>query len=133
MLRQKHSARPFFVFFLTSLKSFCELLWLLLLCVFALQGVKEERREPAFSYKAGWLKKDAGRLLSSFKDCYVHVEKTELVLYDNEVHELCFPTNAASLFWQSYLMTVFKINSYEQLSSKWIKVIESNIKVNDLL
>lgn len=44
-----------------------------------------------FLDKAGWLKKDTGRLLASFKDRYIQVEKTEVVVYENEVHYLCFP------------------------------------------
>lgn len=31
------------------------------------------------------MKKDTGRLLTSYKDRYIHVEKTELVIYENEV------------------------------------------------
>lgn len=52
-------------------------------------GVKERCKEPAHWYKAGWLKKDTGRLLPNYKDCYVHVEKTELVVYENEEIQTC--------------------------------------------
>lgn len=52
------------------------------------QGVKEEpaqRTEPKFLGKAGWVKKAPGRMLASYKDRYIHVEKTEMVVYENEV------------------------------------------------
>lgn len=55
-----------------------------------LQEAKEGCKKPEVCYKAGWLKKDTGRLLSSYKDCYVHVEKTELVVYESEVKSPCF-------------------------------------------
>lgn len=53
----------------------------------SLQGAKEDTaqcKEPV--NKAGWLKKDTGRLLSSYKDRYIRVEKTEVLVYENEVH-----------------------------------------------
>lgn len=43
-------------------------------------------KEPKFLGKAGWVKKAPGRLLASYKDRYIHVEKTEIVVYENEVH-----------------------------------------------
>uniref|UniRef100_A0A3Q0QVW7 Pleckstrin homology domain containing, family O member 2 n=1 Tax=Amphilophus citrinellus TaxID=61819 RepID=A0A3Q0QVW7_AMPCI len=39
--------------------------------------------------KAGWLKKAPGRLLASYKDRYIHVEKTEIVVYENEELQNC--------------------------------------------
>ncbi|XP_029000913.1 pleckstrin homology domain-containing family O member 2 [Betta splendens] len=50
-------------------------------------GVKEDlaqSQEPKFLAKAGWLRKAQGRLLTSYKERFVHVERTELVVYDNE-------------------------------------------------
>uniref|UniRef100_A0A3Q1EMH5 Pleckstrin homology domain-containing family O member 2-like n=1 Tax=Acanthochromis polyacanthus TaxID=80966 RepID=A0A3Q1EMH5_9TELE len=50
-------------------------------------GVKEDsaqKKEPKFLGKAGWLKKAPGRLLASYKDRYIHVEKTEVVVYETE-------------------------------------------------
>ncbi|XP_008300294.1 pleckstrin homology domain-containing family O member 2 isoform X2 [Stegastes partitus] len=55
-------------------------------------GVKKDpaqNKEPKFLGKAGWLKKAPGRLLASYKDRYIHVEKTELVVYDNEDLQNC--------------------------------------------
>lgn len=43
-------------------------------------------KKPLFLDKAGWVKKDTGRLLPSYKDRYIHVEKTEVAIYENEVH-----------------------------------------------
>uniref|UniRef100_G3PND6 Pleckstrin homology domain containing, family O member 2 n=1 Tax=Gasterosteus aculeatus TaxID=69293 RepID=G3PND6_GASAC len=56
------------------------------------QGAKEEpaqRKEPKFLSKAGWVKKAPGRLLASYKDRYVHVERTEIVVYENEDLQNC--------------------------------------------
>ncbi|XP_039994450.1 pleckstrin homology domain-containing family O member 2 isoform X1 [Xiphias gladius] len=54
--------------------------------------VKEEPaqcKEPKFLGKAGWVKKAPGRLLASYKDRYIHVEKTEIVVYENEDLQNC--------------------------------------------
>lgn len=75
-----------------------------------LQEAKEGCKKPEQCYKAGWLKKGTGRLLSSYKDCFVHVEKTELVVYENEVKSPCFTANAASsVSGDSYLSSDFHI------------------------
>ncbi|XP_044054190.1 hyphal wall protein 1 [Siniperca chuatsi] len=55
-------------------------------------GVKEDPaqcKEPKFLGKAGWVKKAPGRLLASYKDRYIHVEKTEIVVYENEDLQNC--------------------------------------------
>ncbi|XP_033982953.1 pleckstrin homology domain-containing family O member 2 [Trematomus bernacchii] len=55
-------------------------------------GAKEEparRKEPKFLGKEGWVKKAPGRLLASYKERYVHVEKTEIVVYENEDLKNC--------------------------------------------
>ncbi|XP_071329006.1 pleckstrin homology domain-containing family O member 2 [Trachinotus anak] len=55
-------------------------------------GVKEDPaqcKEPKFLGKAGWVKKAPGRLLASYKDRYIHVEKTEIVVYENEDLKNC--------------------------------------------
>uniref|UniRef100_UPI0037E78A8E pleckstrin homology domain-containing family O member 2 n=1 Tax=Semicossyphus pulcher TaxID=241346 RepID=UPI0037E78A8E len=55
-------------------------------------GVKEDPaqcKEPKFLGKAGWVKKAPGRLLASYKDRFVHVEKTEIVVYENENLQNC--------------------------------------------
>ncbi|XP_073321064.1 uncharacterized protein plekho2 [Pagrus major] len=44
---------------------------------------------PKFLGKAGWVKKAPGRLLASYKDRYIHVEKTEVVVYENEDLQNC--------------------------------------------
>lgn len=54
----------------------------------SLQGVKEEpaqSQEAKFLAKAGWVKKAHGKVLASYKDRYVHVGRTELVVYEHEV------------------------------------------------
>ncbi|XP_022601407.1 pleckstrin homology domain-containing family O member 2-like isoform X1 [Seriola dumerili] len=55
-------------------------------------GVKEDPaqcKEPKFLGKAGWVKKATGRLLVSYKDRYIHVERTEIVVYENEDLQNC--------------------------------------------
>ncbi|KAM9366640.1 uncharacterized protein plekho2 [Symphorus nematophorus] len=55
-------------------------------------GAKEDPaqcKEPKFLGKAGWVKKAPGRLLASYKDRYIHVEKTEIVVYENEDLQNC--------------------------------------------
>ncbi|XP_059211809.1 pleckstrin homology domain-containing family O member 2 [Centropristis striata] len=55
-------------------------------------GAKEEpaqSKEPKFLGKAGWVKKAPGRILASYKDRYIHVEKTEIVVYENEDLQNC--------------------------------------------
>ncbi|XP_070691594.1 pleckstrin homology domain-containing family O member 1-A isoform X2 [Pempheris klunzingeri] len=55
-------------------------------------GVKEDPaqcKEPKFLAKAGWVKKAPGRLLATYRDRYVHVEKTEIVVYESENLQNC--------------------------------------------
>ena len=54
----------------------------------SMQGVKGDPAQPKearFLSKAGWVKKASGRVLAMYKDRYVHVEKFEVVVYENEV------------------------------------------------
>lgn len=46
-------------------------------------------KEPKFLGKAGWVKKAQGRVLSSYKDRYMCVEKSEVVVYENEDLKNC--------------------------------------------
>ncbi|XP_035009304.1 pleckstrin homology domain-containing family O member 1-A [Hippoglossus stenolepis] len=46
-------------------------------------------KEPKFLGLAGWVKKAPGRLLASYKDRYIHLEKTEIVVYENEDLQKC--------------------------------------------
>ncbi|XP_053283162.1 probable replication factor C subunit 1 [Pleuronectes platessa] len=46
-------------------------------------------KEPKFLDLTGWVKKAPGRLLASYKDRYIHVEKTEIVVYENEDLQKC--------------------------------------------
>ncbi|XP_037102580.1 pleckstrin homology domain-containing family O member 2 isoform X4 [Syngnathus acus] len=39
---------------------------------------------PEFLGKAGWVKKAPCRLLASYKDSYIHVDKTAIAVYQNE-------------------------------------------------
>ncbi|XP_029282822.1 pleckstrin homology domain-containing family O member 2 [Cottoperca gobio] len=55
-------------------------------------GAKEDpaqSKEPKFLGKAGWVKKAPARLLASYKERYVHVEKTEIVVYENQDLQNC--------------------------------------------
>ncbi|XP_040896768.1 pleckstrin homology domain-containing family O member 2 [Toxotes jaculatrix] len=55
-------------------------------------GVKKDPaqcKEPKFLGKAGWVKKAPGRLLASYKDRYIRVEKTEIAVYENEDLQNC--------------------------------------------
>lgn len=55
-------------------------------------GAKEDPaqcKEPKFLAKAGWVKKAHGRVLASYKDRYIHVGKTEIVVYENEDLQNC--------------------------------------------
>lgn len=50
-------------------------------------GVKEDSaqsKEPKFPGKAGWIKRAPSRLLASYKDFYIQVERTEIVVYKSE-------------------------------------------------
>lgn len=55
----------------------------------------EDKEDPAvrtragFQGKSGWMKKAHGRVLSSYKDRYVTVDKTELLVYENEEQKNC--------------------------------------------
>lgn len=61
----------------------------LLLFLVVLQDTKEEVSEkpkPAPSAeKFGWIKKSSGGLLGLWKDRYVQLRKTQLVVYEDEV------------------------------------------------
>ncbi|XP_042346359.1 pleckstrin homology domain-containing family O member 2 [Plectropomus leopardus] len=55
-------------------------------------GAKEDpaqNKEPKFLGKAGWVKKAHGKLVASYKDRYIHVERTEIVVYENEDLQNC--------------------------------------------
>ncbi|KAI3377229.1 hypothetical protein L3Q82_009139, partial [Scortum barcoo] len=55
-------------------------------------GAKEDPaqvKEVKFLGKAGWVKKASGRLLASYKDRYIHVERTEIVVYESEDLQNC--------------------------------------------
>lgn len=55
----------------------------------------EDKEDPAvktravFQGKSGWMKKAHGRVLSSYKDRYVSVDKTEVLVYENEDKKNC--------------------------------------------
>lgn len=48
-----------------------------------------EGQELKLQGKAGWIKKAVGRLLPSYKDRFIHVEKTEIAVYENEDLKNC--------------------------------------------
>uniref|UniRef100_A0A8C9EQG3 PH domain-containing protein n=1 Tax=Pavo cristatus TaxID=9049 RepID=A0A8C9EQG3_PAVCR len=68
----------------------------LLLFLVALQDTKEEVSEkpkPAPSAeKFGWIKKSSGGLLGLWKDRYVQLRKTQLVVYEDEDEQKCIET-----------------------------------------
>ncbi|KAK2869375.1 hypothetical protein Q7C36_001246 [Tachysurus vachellii] len=54
--------------------------------------VKDEPAKPketTFKGKAGWLKKSSGKFLSSYKDRYIQLDKTEIAVYENEDLKNC--------------------------------------------
>ncbi|KAJ8247622.1 hypothetical protein GJAV_G00248410 [Gymnothorax javanicus] len=55
-------------------------------------GVKEDTAKPKeakFMGKAGWVKKSTGKFLGSYKDRYIQVERSEIVIYENEDLKSC--------------------------------------------
>ncbi|XP_042332593.1 pleckstrin homology domain-containing family O member 2 [Sceloporus undulatus] len=59
-------------------------------------GVKEESAEkpkcPAKADKAGWIKKSSGGLLSLWKERYIQLCKSQLLIYENEEEQKCVET-----------------------------------------
>ncbi|XP_051992456.1 pleckstrin homology domain-containing family O member 2-like [Xyrauchen texanus] len=54
--------------------------------------VKEEPVKPKevkSTGKAGWLKKSSGKFLSGYKDRFIELERTEIVIYENEELTTC--------------------------------------------
>ncbi|XP_052006884.1 pleckstrin homology domain-containing family O member 2 [Xyrauchen texanus] len=55
-------------------------------------GMNEEPAKPKevkSTGKAGWLKKSSGKFLSSYKDRYIQLERTVIVIYENEELTTC--------------------------------------------
>ncbi|KAG7468124.1 hypothetical protein MATL_G00139520 [Megalops atlanticus] len=55
-------------------------------------GVKGDTAKPKEAKcagKAGWVKKSSGKFLGSYKDRFIQLEKTEIVVYDNEDLQNC--------------------------------------------
>ncbi|KAJ8343934.1 hypothetical protein SKAU_G00312630 [Synaphobranchus kaupii] len=44
---------------------------------------------PAFTAKAGWVKKSSGKLLGSYKERYIKVEKTDMVVFKKQESQNC--------------------------------------------
>lgn len=83
--------------------------WVWLPSSVSIQGAKEDpalQKEPKFLSKAGWLKKGYGRLLASYKDRYIQVEKTEIVVYENEVYKV-----SIHRVWEYELISILPFNS----------------------
>nr|XP_003229723.2 PREDICTED: pleckstrin homology domain-containing family O member 2 [Anolis carolinensis] len=59
-------------------------------------GVKEEAAEkpkcPTKTYKAGWIKKSSGGLLSLWKERYIQLCQSQILIYENEQEEKCVET-----------------------------------------
>ncbi|KAK3533934.1 hypothetical protein QTP70_034932, partial [Hemibagrus guttatus] len=56
------------------------------------EDVKDEPAKPketTFKGKAGWLKKSSGKILSSYKDRYIQLDKTQIAVYENEDLKNC--------------------------------------------
>lgn len=61
-------------------------------CFIMEDGVKEDPAKPKevkVTGKAGWLKKSSGKILGSYKDRYVHLDRTEVAMYDSEDLKNC--------------------------------------------
>ncbi|XP_063045308.1 pleckstrin homology domain-containing family O member 2 [Engraulis encrasicolus] len=55
-------------------------------------GGKEDTAKPKevkFTGKAGWLKKSSGKIFGTYKDRYIQLEHTEVVVYENEELKTC--------------------------------------------
>ncbi|XP_026071952.1 pleckstrin homology domain-containing family O member 2-like [Carassius auratus] len=55
-------------------------------------GVKEEPAKPkevTSAGKAGWLKKYSGKFFGSYKDRYIHLDRTVIAVYENEELTTC--------------------------------------------
>ncbi|KAI1889731.1 hypothetical protein AGOR_G00165960 [Albula goreensis] len=53
------------------------------------KGDTTKPREAKFVGKEGWVKKSSGKFLGSYKDRYIQVEKTEIVVYESEDLKNC--------------------------------------------
>ncbi|XP_041082804.1 pleckstrin homology domain-containing family O member 2-like [Polyodon spathula] len=58
-------------------------------------GVKEDKTQQKaakFDGKAGWIKKSYGKFLDTYKDRYIQLEKTQLLVYENDEEKTCIET-----------------------------------------
>ncbi|MGH0128213.1 UNVERIFIED_CONTAM: hypothetical protein FKN15_044925 [Acipenser sinensis] len=58
-------------------------------------GVKEDKTQQKaakFDGKAGWIKKSYGKFLGTYKDRYIQLEKTQLLVYENDEEKTCIET-----------------------------------------
>lgn len=101
-----------------------------------LQAAKEDPaqgKEPKFLGKAGWVKKAQGRVLSSYKDRYMCVEKSEVVVYENEVRyiksiiiciSMCRIHNNKSA-WPAIMYWYFICQPFKELPNESLKTQQS--------
>nr|XP_015198798.1 PREDICTED: pleckstrin homology domain-containing family O member 2 [Lepisosteus oculatus] len=50
---------------------------------------KEQPKAAKVPEKAGWIKKSSGKILGTYKDRYIQLERTEILVYDNEDLKNC--------------------------------------------
>ncbi|XP_041075207.1 pleckstrin homology domain-containing family O member 2-like [Polyodon spathula] len=58
-------------------------------------GVKEDKTQQKaakFDGKAGWIKKSYGKFLVTYKDRYIQLENTQLLVYENDEEKTCIET-----------------------------------------
>ncbi|MBN3318766.1 PKHO2 protein, partial [Atractosteus spatula] len=58
----------------------------------SLRDGKEQKEQPKavkVPEKAGWIKKSSGKILGTYKDRYIQLERTEILVYDNEDLKNC--------------------------------------------
>lgn len=112
------------------------------LCLLSLQdtkeGVSEKPKCAPTAEKHGWIKKSSGGLLGLWKDRYIQLRKTQLVVYEDEVWSqlmamnegqeqapgdtcmsLCFFTLPSSLFLSKGLLQISpgRLNSLKETAA----------------
>lgn len=98
--------------------------WVWLPSSVSIQGAKEDpaQKEPKFLSKAGWLKKGYGRLLASYKDRYIQVEKTEIVVYENEVYKV-----SIHWVWEYELISILPFNSCSLVAVNFYLISDNQV------
>ncbi|KAL1007512.1 hypothetical protein UPYG_G00087790 [Umbra pygmaea] len=86
-------------------------------------------KETKSQWKSGWVKKASGRFLASYKDRYIEVEKTGIVVYENEDLATCLERLDLENYDKCHeLKTAFKKKNRLVL----IRAAKSGNKVHDV-